>query len=325
MPVIDMPLDKLYTYEGRNPKPADFKGYWERALKEMHAVVPDMEIKQAGFRVPFADCYDLYFTGVDGARIHVKYIQPHELPAGVDKFPALLEFHGYSMDSGDWSSKLAYAAAGFAVFAMDVRGQGGTSSDPGGVFGNTLQGHVTRGLQDGPDSLFYRSVYLDTVQLADLVMNMNSIDENRVNTTGFSQGGALALVCAALEPRIRRTAAVYPFLSDFLRIWEMDLDVEAYQDLRRHFRRFDPVHSQKDEVFRRLGYIDIQHFMPWVKAEVLMGTGLIDTVCPPSTQFAAFNKLHTVKQIVTFPDFAHERLPGMHDRIWEFMTRGTQT
>jgi cephalosporin-C deacetylase len=62
-------------------------------------------------------------------------------------------FHGYSGSSGDWvGEKLAYAAQGFCVAALDCRGQGGLSEDPGGVRGNTLRGHIIRGLDDAPIS-----------------------------------------------------------------------------------------------------------------------------------------------------------------------------
>lgn len=320
MPLIDMPVEELYTYEGRTPRPEDFDAYWSRALRELEETDPEPVFIRNDFSNDFADCFDLYFTGVKNARIHVKYVQPKRLPEGKTTFPALLEFHGYSMNSGDWSSKLSYAAAGYAVFAMDVRGQGGLSEDPGGVSGNTLQGHIIRGLTDGEDALFFRSVYLDTVQLARLAIGMENIDEEKVAVTGWSQGGGLTLACAALEPRVKKAAPVYPFLSDFQRVWEMDLAVDAYEDIRRYFRRFDPTHEHREEVFRRLSYIDVQHLMPWVKAEVFMATGLMDQVCPPSSQFAAYNKIQSKKEILLYPDFSHENLPGMHDRIWKFLT-----
>lgn len=38
MPLVDMPLEQLKTYEGTNPRPADFDEYWERALAEMRTV-----------------------------------------------------------------------------------------------------------------------------------------------------------------------------------------------------------------------------------------------------------------------------------------------
>lgn len=106
---------------------------------------------------------------------------------------------------------------------MDCRGQGGRSEDTGRVRGTTYRGHIIRGLEDAPDNLLYRQIYLDTVQLAHLVMEFPEVDSNRIGVVGWSQGGALAVVCAALEPRIRRCAAVYPFLGDYRRAWEMDL------------------------------------------------------------------------------------------------------
>ena len=51
---------------------------------------------------------------------------------------------------------------------------------------------------------------------------------------------------------------------------------------------------------------------------VLMLTGLMDDICPPSTQFAAFNKITAPKEIVLYPDYGHEDIPGAHDRILRF-------
>jgi cephalosporin-C deacetylase len=50
-----------------------------------------------------------------------------------------------------------------------------------------------------------------------------------------------------------------------------------------------------------------------------MGVGLMDTVCPPSTQFAAYNKIQSPKSLSIYPDYGHENLPGHSDRIFQFM------
>ncbi|MFC0213035.1 acetylxylan esterase [Paenibacillus chartarius] len=316
MPLVDMPLEKLYSYEGVNPRPADFDAYWERALAEMKAVDPQVELIPSAFQVPFAECFDLYFTGVRGARIHAKYVRPKGVQG---EHPALVQFHGYTGNSGDWHDKLVYAALGFSIASMDCRGQGGLSEDTGGVKGTTHHGHFIRGLSDDPDNLLFRHIFLDTAQLAGIVMGFPEVDETRVGATGWSQGGALTIACAALEPRIRKLAPVYPFLSDYKRVWQMDLAKDAYAELRTYFRHFDPQHVREDEVFTRLGYIDIQHLSSRIRGDVLMGVGLMDTVCPPSTQFAAYNKITAPKQLEIYPDFAHEGLPGMHDKIVQFM------
>ena len=316
MPLIDMPLSELRKYKGRSPRPGDFDAFWARALKEMRGTNPMLEMKPAEFQAPCAECFDLYFTGVRGARIHAKYLRPRR--AG-RPHPAVVQFHGYSGDCGDWSGKLQYVAMGYSIAALDCRGQGGQSEDSGGVKGNTLNGHIVRGLDDSPENLLFRHVYLDTAQLTGLVMGMPEVDPKRVGVFGGSQGGGLTLACAALEPRVKLAAPTFPFLSDYKRVWEMDLAKDAYQELRVFFRMFDPEHRREEEIFNRLGYIDIQNLAPRIKARVMMGVGLMDTICPPSSQFAAYNKIKAPKELVIYPDFGHEGLPGFSDKVFQFM------
>ncbi len=316
MPVFEMPLEQLKAYRGTNPRPDDLDEYWDRALQEMRALDPEIELIPHNLAAPFAECFDLYFTGVGGARVHAKYLRPKEAPS---PHPAVVMFHGYSGSSGDWTDKLNYVGQGFSVAALDCRGQGGRSQDTGWVTGNTLRGHIIRGLDDEPDRLLFRQIFLDTAQLAAIVMDVPEVDERRVGAMGGSQGGGLTLACASLEPRVARAAAVFPFLCDCQRVWEMDLAAAAYEELKMYFRLFDPRHEGEREVFTKLGYIDCQHLAPRIRAGVLMATGLMDTICPPSTQFAAYNRIESEKEMILYPDFGHEGLPEANDSIWEFM------
>ena len=317
MPLIDMPLEELKKYNGINPCPEDIDEYWERAIAEMKAIEPQVELVPSEFQVPFAECFDLYFTGVKGARIHSKYLRPKDCKT---PHPAILQFHGYTGNCGDWNDKLNYVAMGYSVAALDCRGQGGLSEDVGGVKGNTFNGHIIRGLDDSVDNLLFRHIFLDTAQLAAIVMNMPEVDENRVGAMGGSQGGALTLACSSLEPRIKKLSPLYPFLCDYRRVWEMDLAKDAYAELREYFRHFDPLHQREDETFTKLGYIDIQYLVKRIKGEVLMGVGLMDTICPASTQFAAYNKITSKKNMLVYPDYGHEYLPKMQDETFQFMS-----
>ncbi|MCB0082499.1 MAG: alpha/beta fold hydrolase, partial [Caldilineaceae bacterium] len=289
---FDMPLEKLREYQGRNPRPADFDAFWDSSLAEMRAIDPRVELTPAEFQTPYADCFHMYFTGVGGARVYAKLLRPKQAP---QPGPAIVMFHGYSGSSGDWVDKLPYVAAGYTVAALDCRGQGGLSEDAGSVRGWTLRGHIVRGLDHAPDKLLFRQIFLDTAQLAGLVMDMPEVDATRVGAMGGSQGGGLTLACAALEPRIQRAAPVFPFLSDYQRVWEMDQAKDAYMELHEWFRRFDPLHEREEALFTQLGYIDVQHLAPRIQADVQMAVGLMDTVCPPSTQFAAYNKITSPK------------------------------
>lgn len=327
MSQIDMPREQLNEYLGSSPRPDDFDAYWQRALDDLdrHERNVGYSVHRSPAQTPFAsaECYDLFFTSVGYARIHARLAIPRSRS---DRVPALLKFHGYTMNAGSWSRLLPYVAEGFAVAAMDVRGQGGESSDPGipptgrpsedhrhGTAGPTVRGHILRGAENSPDSLFYRAVYLDTVALARVVSSLDEIQDGNLATFGASQGGALALACAALEPRIAHTVSIYPFLSDFKRSLEMENGGSAYEEIRHYFKRRDPRHESADSLFHTLGYIDIQYLAERIGGTVRMMTGLQDEACLPSTQFAAYNRLRCSKDIIVYPDFGHEDLPDADD------------
>ncbi|MEM7126119.1 MAG: acetylxylan esterase [Chloroflexota bacterium] len=319
---FDLPLEELKTYQGRTPRPADFDTYWDGALAEMHSLDPKIELVPADFQTPYAECFHLYFTGVGGARVHAKLVRPKSAAA---PHPAVVHFHGYTGRIGDWAEemKLAWAAAGFTYAGLDCRGQGGRSEDVGGVAGNTHRGHIIRGLAEAvdgrPEQLLYRQIFLDTAQLARIVMEMEDVDETRVGAWGASQGGALTVACSALEPRVKQLAPVFPFLSDYKRVWAMDQAKDAYAELHEWFRRYDPLHEREDDVFNALGYIDIQHLAPRIQGKTLWTIGLMDTICPPSTQFAAYNKITSHKSMRIYPDYRHEAYPGTPDAIFQYM------
>jgi cephalosporin-C deacetylase len=208
---FDLPIEQLKTYRGKNPCPSDFDSFWDKSLAEMRSIDPKVELIEAEFQAPNIECFHLFFTGVGEARVHAKLLRPAN---ATSPHPAALLFHGYTGDSGDWFDKLGYVAAGFTVAALDCRGQAGLSEDSGSVTGNTLHGHIIRGLDDAlqgsPEKLLFRQIFLDTAQLARIVMEMPDVDANRVGAMGGSQGGALTIACAALEPRINEPRHSFP-------------------------------------------------------------------------------------------------------------------
>jgi cephalosporin-C deacetylase len=50
-----------------------------------------------------------------------------------------------------------------------------------------------------------------------------------------------------------------------------------------------------------------------------MGVGFADTICPPSTQFAAYNKIKSKKSLEIYHDYGHEGLPEFQDKTFQFM------
>jgi Acetyl esterase (deacetylase) len=122
MPMIDLPLRELETYQGINPKPVDFDTYWKTALKELETIDPSPELVSSEFQAPSADCFHLYYTGVGNVRIHAQLLKPRNT---LGRGPGLVRFHGYTNHAGDWSEKLVYTAQGFTVAAWIAGDRGG--------------------------------------------------------------------------------------------------------------------------------------------------------------------------------------------------------
>lgn len=316
MPFVDKPLKELYEYMGSTPCPKDFDTFWDARLFELKSHDPAPRLTPADFKSSAAEAYDLYFTGTKGVKVYAKYIKPKNLTG---KAPLLLCFHGYSGASGLWSSYLNYVSEGFCVAALDCRGQGGRS-DTGSTCGTTFRNMFLRGVDGPAEDMLFVQQYLDLALLARITMSFDETDETRVAAMGGSQGGALTLACAALVPEIKKAAAHHPFLSDFKRVWDMGIVKEgAYNEIDYYFRRFDPRHEREEEFFTKLGYIDIQNLAKRIRAEILMCTGLMDITCPPSTQFAVYNKITSKKDFLIYPEFGHEALADQADIDFEFL------
>ena len=316
MPILDMPLEELKKYQGRNPKPADFDSFWDKTLKNLDTIDTKLEIKPNGFKSRVAEAFDMTFTSTKNARIHAKLMKPKNLTG---KAPAVLFFHGLSGSAPQWTYLLTYVSEGYVVAALDSRGQGGYSEDTGASYGTSFSDPFSRGVDGAPEDMHGVDLFADTAMLAKIVMAMDFVDETRVAARGGSQGGALTVACCALMPEMKLCVPDFPYMSDYKRVWEMDLDVDCYKGIRYYLRHFDPRHERVDEFFEKLGYVDIQNLAPRIKAKVLMGTGLLDNICPPSTQFAMFNKITSEKEVIIYPDFGHEGLGGHDDLVFEFI------
>ena len=115
-----------------------------------------------------------------------------------------------------------------------------------------------------------------------------------------------------------KAAILYPFLSDFQKVFELGADEIAYEGLRYYARWFDPDGSRAEEWFTKLGYVDAVHLASRIRCEVLFGTGLADVVCPPITQDAVYNNLTCKKRREFFPGFGHEEIQAFDDLLLTF-------
>ena len=59
-------------------------------------------------------------------------------------------------------------------------------------------------------------------------------------------------------------------LCDYKRVWDMDMAENAYVGIKEYFRHFDPMHERENEIFMKLGYIDLQNISKRIKAKCMM-------------------------------------------------------
>lgn len=305
------------NYLGVGEKPENFDEFWDRELLKITEQSLNYQmIRKNDLKSSIADFYDLWFEGIENGRIHCQLALPKKIDG---KISMMLNFHGYHTNSGDWVDKIGLVAEGFAVLAMDARGQGGLSDDQSPISGGILQGLIIRGVEQGPEHLYFKRVFLDCAQMAKIAFTLPFVDGDRVYCQGASQGGALALVAASLEPRISKAIVQYPFLSDYEAQFSADIDNSAYAELAYYFKFRDPQHLTDNKFFRTLSYIDLKYLVSRIRATVVWGIGLRDTICPPFSQFAVFNHLMTKKVMIPLEEYGHEYLPTFGDTVHNFI------
>jgi cephalosporin-C deacetylase len=318
MPIFDMPIGELRTYRPPLTRKDDFDAFWRETLAQ---------IRQAPIEATFtpvddyplrnATLYDVRYTGWDGARIGGWYIRPagaepalrSPRPQGVGSlskgpFPAVVVYHGYSGFRSEPHVHFAWTLQGYAVLAVDVRGQSGDTADTSVYPGGHTWGWMTQGILDR-QSYYYRGVYADCVRALDALATREEVDMARVAVTGVSQGGGLTLAVAGLDPRPVAAMADIPFLCHFERAVDL-AEVNPYLEISGYIRQY-PQHERR--VFDTLTYFDGMNLAPHIRCPTLMSVGLVDKCCPPSTAFATYNHLQCVKELAVYRYNEHADIP----------------
>ncbi len=221
--------------------------------------------------------------------------------------PCVVEYLGYGGGRGFPLNHLVFSSAGFAHFIMDTRGQGsawsnGDTPDPEPEGSNPQHpGFMTRGVLR-PQTYYYRRVFTDAVRAVAAARSHPAVDADRIAAYGRSQGGGITIAVSGLVPDIKVAMPDVPFLCHYRRATEITND-NPYAELVRYCT----VHRDKiDTVFNTLAYFDGVNFATRAKAQALFSAGLMDTICPPSTVFAAYNHYAGPKEIKVWRYNNHE-------------------
>ncbi len=293
---------KYINYQSKDNKPSDIDEYYAQRLK--HTNYSNLKIEKLPSIDESTSINDIFFEADDGAHIHAKYVYPTNREIN----DVLLMFHGYHVDSGSWFDKIAYANLGYAVIALDCRGQSGQSSDNTSTAGSTLKGLVIKGVNEGIDNLHMIRQYLDTYRLGLVAKDLHPNCD--LHCIGESQGGALALVASSLIPDVKTCVSQYPYLCDIKHAYELGF---GYSGIDDYFKWEDPLSDTYEPFFNKLAYIDVKNLVHKICAKTYLIVGNKDQVCPPICQFAMYNNLQTAKDYYIYHQYGHEHLYNSED------------
>lgn len=315
----DLPEAQLRAYRSSQADPTDFDEFWAATLAESRAFGLDVDVVPVETGLATIDTFDVTFSGYRGQRIKAWL----RMPAGAtNPLPGVVQFVGYGGGRGHVLENLLWASAGFAHLLMDTRGQGSTWStgdtpDPDGG-GPQIPGFATRGI-DSRETYYYRRVFTDAVRAVEAARSLAAVDAGRVVVVGGSQGGGMALAVAGLVPGLAAVASYVPFLCDFPRATVIT-DGLPYKEIGRYLATHRDKVAQAHET---LAYFDGVNFAKRATAPAWFSAALMDSTCPPSTVFGAFNNYAGDKQITVWQYNGHEAGDIMDDALALDFVRNT--
>ncbi len=286
-------------------KQPDFDAFWQETLEDLSAVDPQYRLTLLEDRS--SDVCKLY-------RVDMKSLggEPVSgiltMPAADGKYPVRISYMGYG--SNVWYTDPSYAPE-MIDFQVCIRNQA-LNRKPG-----EKDDWCVRGLES-KDTYYYRGAFADAVRAVDFVCSLDKADTSRVFAHGESQGGALILVAASLDHRIKAIAPSAPFLNDYkdyfaIAHWPAEPMLKAAQELG----------ISEDDLYETLSYFDVKNFTDRIECPVIMAIGLQDPVCPPHTNFAGYNHIRTEKSWICYPHTGHDvwRQKGWEVKKDEFFKR----
>ncbi len=292
-------------------EPADFDRFWSDGKEKLAkiAVEPKMDFLPAS-STPKADLYHVSFQTVGSgfspvSRIYGILAVPKTSKPN-QKFPALLRVPGAGVRP--YTGQIAMAESGIITLEIGIHGIPVTQ--PQSFYDDLRNGALNRYMlynMDDRDDYYYRRVFLSVVRANDFLTSLPQYDGRNLGVIGGSQGGALAIVTAALDPRVKGLAASYPAMSD----------MAGYTANRAGGwpRQFHDVKMRTKEKLETAAYYDVVNFARRLKVPGIYSWGFNDEVCPPTSIYASYNVISSPKTLLLGLEMGHANSQEQGDRI----------
>jgi cephalosporin-C deacetylase-like acetyl esterase len=166
---------------------------------------------------------------------------------------------------------------------------------------------------DDRDAYYYKRVYVGCVRAVDFLSAMPECNGN-IGVYGSSQGGALAIITAALDARIKALVSIHPALCDLTGY--LHGRAGGWPHLFKDQNINDP--KLKDKI-ATCAYYDVVNFARQLQVPGFYTFGFNDMVCAPTTTYAAYNQIDAPKILLLAEDTAHFGYPEQWGNSWDWL------
>jgi len=284
-------------------QPRDFRQFWKEALKE--AAKYPLKYTKEPCPEYTTDKTDCYLIKLELNRQHQAFYGYMMIPkqAKPGSCPVVLTPPGAGVKRiKDPGSREYFQEKGVIRFITEIHGMDprmpeSIFEDIRAAFDGRTKGYLYQGI-DNRDHYYMKHIYTGLVRCIDLLTSLPEWDGCNVITQGGSQGGALALIAAALDERVNLCVANHPALSD--------MSAAAEEGRTHGYPHFSKAEGFLTEAhLQTLPYYDVVCFAPYIKAKTYLTWGFNDNTCPPTTSYAVWNLLQCEKESLVTPVNEH--------------------
>lgn len=301
-------------------EPKDFDQFWNdgKALLAKIPLEPKLELLP-NLGTSKVDVYHVSFQNVGTgysriSRVYGILAVPRSTTAG-QKFPALLRVPGAGVRP--YTGQAGFAERGLITLEIGIHGM--PVNLPLHVYDDLRAGALNRYMFyniDDRESYYYRRVYLSVIRANDFLTSLPQFDGKNLGVIGGSQGGALAIVTAALDARVTVLSASYPAISDV-----------AGSTANRAGgwpQSFRDEKMRTKEKLETLSYYDVVNFAQRLKVPGIYAWGFNDEVCPPTSMYASYNLIPAPKTLLLSLEMGHANSVEQNERMHEWIAKYLQ-
>jgi cephalosporin-C deacetylase-like acetyl esterase len=293
--------------------PADFDVFWARAKEELAKLPIDAKLTpKPELSTARADVFQVSLQNVGSdAKGTSRFYGILAVPTAEGRFPALMNPPGAG--ARPYRGLVELAGKGFVTLQVGIHGI--PVDLPAEVYEGLLAGAFNSGRGytvfnlDDPERYYYRRVYLGCLRANDFLVGHPRWDGKNLIVTGGSQGGALTIVTAGLDPRVTALAPYYPALADMVGY------VKGRAGGWPHIFREEKDGHRTPAKIRTATLYDVVNFARRVKAPGLYSWGWNDEVCPPTTTHAAYNVVKAPKQLLLALETGHFTVAEQTEKV----------